>query len=60
MKTVVTATVKFVIEHDKPFTNNQQVKNLLQDTCNFQTISPVGIDSDVNYFKVVRSNIVLE
>ena len=57
MKTVVNATVRFVVEHDKPFTNNQQVKNLLQDTCNFQTIAPVGIDCDVNYFKVVRSNI---
>jgi len=57
MKTVVMATVRFVVEHDKPFTNNNQVKDLLKDNCNFQTISPVGIDSDVNYFKVIRSNV---
>lgn len=57
MKTVVTATIRFVVDHQKPFTNDKQVKDLLKDTCNFQTISPVGIDSDVNYFKVVRSNI---
>jgi hypothetical protein len=57
MKTVVTATVRFVVEHDKPFTNDNQVKDILKDNCNFQTISPVGIDSDVNYFKVIRSNV---
>lgn len=57
MKTVVTATIRFVVDHQKPFTDDKQVKELLQDACNFQTISPVGIDSDVNYFKVVRSNI---
>jgi len=57
MKTVVTATVRFVVEHDKPFTNNNQVKDILKDNCNFQTIAPIGIDCDVNYFKVIRSNI---
>lgn len=57
MKTVVTATIRFEVDHQKPFTSDKQVKDLLKDTCNFQTISPVGIDSDVNYFKVICSNV---